>query len=75
MYETKPVSAIRWIAKIAENGIKPYKNTGKYIISVEEKTEIDPITLGSSKKGVAPQSPRYTTYEKLRSAKKISDLW
>ncbi len=29
MYESKPVSAIRWIGKIQENGVKPYKNTGK----------------------------------------------
>lgn len=27
MYESKPVSAIRWIGKIQEDGIKPYKNT------------------------------------------------
>jgi hypothetical protein len=75
MYETQPVSAIRWIAKIQENGIKPYKNTGKYIIAVEEKSKIDPIKLDSNKKGIAPQSPRYTTYEKVKSAKRISDLW
>lgn len=75
MYESKPVSAIRWIGKIQENGIKPYKNTGKYIIAVEDKSEIEPIKLDPNKKGVAPQSPRYTTYEKLRGAKNISDLW
>jgi hypothetical protein len=75
MYETQPVSAIRWIGKIQENGIKPYKNTGKYIIAVEEKSKIDPIKLDSNKKGIAPQSPRYTTYEKVKSAKHNSDLW
>jgi hypothetical protein len=75
MYESKPVSAIRWIGRIQENGIKPYKNTGKYIIAVEQKSKIDPIKLDPNKKGVAPQSPRYTTYEKLKGAKHISDLW
>lgn len=75
MYESKPISAIRWIGRIEENGIKPYKNTGKYIIPVKEKTKVDPIKLDPNKKGVAPQSPRYTTYEKLKSAKHISDLW
>jgi hypothetical protein len=75
MYETQSVSAIRWIGKIQENGIKPYKNTGKYIIAVEEKSKIDPIKLDSNKKGIAPQSPRYTTYEKVKSAKHNSDLW
>jgi hypothetical protein len=75
MYESLPVSATRWIGKIQENGIKPYKNTGKYIIAVEEKTKMNPIKLDSDKKGVAPQSPRYTTYEKLKNAKSLSDLW
>jgi hypothetical protein len=75
MYESKPVSAIRWIGKIQENGIKPYKNTGKYIIAVEQKSKVDPIELDPNKKGVAPQSPRYTTYDKLKGAKHISDLW
>ncbi len=75
MYESQPVSAIRWIGKIQDNGIKPYKNTGKYIIAVEDKSEIDPIKLNSKRKGMAPQSPRYTTYEKLKRARKLSDLW
>jgi hypothetical protein len=76
MYESKPVQAIRWIGKIQGNGIKPYKNTGKYIISVEKKSKVDPpIRLDANKRGVAPQSPRYTTHEKLKGAKHISDLW
>ncbi len=75
MYEVKPVSAIQWIGKIKDNGILPYKNTGKYIVQVEEKRKIEPINLDKDKKGVAPQSSRYTTYEKLLTAKKISDLW
>lgn len=76
MYESKPVKAIRWVGKIQGNGIKPYKNTGKYIISVEKKSKVyPPINLDANKKGVAPQSPRYTTHEKLKKAKHISDLW
>lgn len=75
MYETFPVSHIEWVAKIKQNGIQPYKNSGKYIVSVEDKKQIEPIKLDKNKKGVAPQSPRYTTYEKLTNAKKISDLW
>jgi hypothetical protein len=75
MYETYPVSKIRWIAKIKQNGIQPYKNTGKYIVYVEDKKQIEPISIDKDKKGVAPQSPRYTSYNKLLAAKKISDLW
>jgi hypothetical protein len=75
MYETYPVSQVRWIAKIKQNGIQPYKNTGKYIVNVEDKKKIEPISIDKDKKGVAPQSPRYTSYEKLLAAKKISELW
>jgi hypothetical protein len=75
MYETAPVSHIKWIAKIKQNGIQPYKNSGKYIVHVEDKKQIQPIKLDKNKKGVAPQAPRYTTYEKLHSASKISELW
>jgi hypothetical protein len=75
MYETNPVSQIRWYAKIRHNGIRPYKNTGKYIVAVENKKRIGPIQLDKDKRGVAPQSPRYTTHDKLLSAKKISHLW
>jgi hypothetical protein len=75
MYETQPVSQIRWIGKVKQNGIQPYKNTGKYIVNVEDKKKIGPIKLDKDKKGIAPQSPRYTTYEKIMSAKRISELW
>ena len=75
MYETQPVSKIHWVAKISQNGIRPYKNTGKYIVDVERKKKIGPIELDKDKKGIAPQSPRYTTYDKLISAKWISELW
>ena len=75
MYETQPASKIRWMARIKQNGIQPYKNTGKYIVNVEGKKQMGPILLDKDKKGVAPQSPRYTTYEKLMKANKISELW
>lgn len=75
MYETQPISAIRWMAKIKK--IEPYKNTGKYMVYVEDKKRLkQPIKLDEGKiLGVAPQASRYTNYEKLVSAKKISDLW
>lgn len=75
MYEVNPVSQVRWVAKIKSGGIKPYKNTGKYIVEVEDKQKIKPIVLDKDVKGMAPQSPRYTIYEKLISAKVISELW
>jgi len=74
MYETYPISTINWYAKI--KNIKPYKNTGKYIVYVEKRKRIHPIKLDANKRqGIAPQAPRYTTYKRLLSAKKISQLW
>jgi hypothetical protein len=75
MYETAPVSQVRWIADIKKDGIKPYKNTGKYIIHVENKRKIGPISLDKEKRGMQPQSPRYTTFERINQAKKLSELW
>lgn len=75
MYEVNPISQIRWVAKIKDGGILPYKNTGKYIIHVESKYKIQPIILDKDVKGMAPQSPRYTKKEKLDKAKKIGELW
>ena len=74
MYETHPVSEIKWGAKIKR--VEPYKDTGKYIIYVEDKKRIHPIKLDKGgRRGIAPQAPRYTIYKKLVSAKKMSDLW
>jgi hypothetical protein len=75
MYQTLPYSEINWIADIKQNGIQPYKNSGRYLVNVENKKKIKPITLDKDIKGIAPQSPRYTTYKKLKAAKKISELW
>ena len=75
MYEVNPVSKIRWVARIKEGGIKPYKNTGKYIIHIATKKKIKPIVLDKDVKGMAPQSPRYTKKEKLGKVKKIGELW
>lgn len=73
IYEKSPVAAVQNVAEIER--IEPYKDSGKFIVYLKNKKKIRPITLDKGKKGVAPQSSRYTTYEKLRRAKKISELW
>ncbi|MCH8032260.1 MAG: hypothetical protein IH950_00700 [Bacteroidetes bacterium] len=75
MYEVNPISQIRWVAKIKDGGITPYKNTGKYIINIEDKKRIKPIVLDKDVKGMAPQAPRYTSKEKIDKAKKVGELW
>lgn len=73
IYEKSPVAAVRNFAEIDK--IEPYKDSGKFIVYVKNKKTINPIELDIGRKGIAPQSSRYTTYTKLLKAKKISELW
>jgi hypothetical protein len=73
IYEKMPVAEVRNVAEIEK--IEPYKDSGKFIVHLKNKTKVGPIELDKDKKGVAPQSPRYTTYDKLLKSKKISELW
>jgi len=73
IYEKSPVAAVRNFAEIDK--IEPYKNTGKFIVYLKNKRKIKPIPLDKISKGIAPQASRYTTLEKLKKAKKLSDLW
>ena len=73
IYEKAPVAHIEHYAEI--DHIEPYKDTGKFIVYLKNKKTIKPIPLGTGRKGEAPQSPRYTTFEKLLKAKSINELW
>jgi len=73
IYEKSPIAHISHYSEIER--IEPYKDTGKYILYLKNKKTVKPIKLGGAKKGEAPQAPRYTTLEKLLSAKSISELW
>lgn len=73
IYEKTPVAHISHYAEI--DRIEPYKDTGKYILFLKNKKTVKPIKLGTGKKGEAPQSPRYTTLDKLLNVKSIIELW
>lgn len=73
IYEKLPIAAVMHYAEIER--IEPYKDSGKYIVYLKNKKTISSIELDKGKKGIAPQSSRYTTLSKLLKAKKISDLW
>ncbi|MFZ2025423.1 MAG: hypothetical protein WAV51_04015 [Microgenomates group bacterium] len=74
IYEKWPVGAVNHYAEIDK--IEPYKDSGKYIVYLKNKKNIQPIKLDVPyRRGVAPQGPRYITLKKLLSAKKISELW
>ena len=72
-YQTDPVRAITHYASVKQ--IEPYGDEGKYrVVFTEPAKPIGPIPFGDAITG-SMQGPRYTSYKKLVSAKKISDLF
>lgn len=71
-YQSQPVSAITHYAPV--DRIEPYGDSGKYklVFSLKAKA-ITPIPFGDAPSG-AMQGPRYTTFTKLMSAKKLTDI-
>ena len=65
---------ITYIAEVER--IEKYKDTNKYIVLFKAGTvkKINKVALGQ-KKGLAPQSPRYSSYQTIISAKSLDDLW
>lgn len=71
-YQTQPISAITHYAPVAR--IEPYGEGGKYkVVFSESAKRIGPILYGDATPG-AMQSPRYTSFSRLRNAKKLTDV-
>ncbi|MGI6278650.1 MAG: GIY-YIG nuclease family protein [Patescibacteria group bacterium] len=72
-YQTAPVSAITHVAPV--NRIEPYGEEGKYkLIFSEPANKLKrPIPFGNSPQGLM-QGPKYTIFNKLKTAQKIADL-
>ena len=72
-YQTQPVSAITHYAPVER--IEPYGENGKYKVIFSEKAQpLGPIPYEGVPTG-AMQSLRYTTFRKLKMAKKLSDIF
>ena len=73
-YQVAPVSGITHIAEV--DRIEKYNETNKYILFFKSGTtqKITKVGLGS-KKGQAPQAPRYSSYKAIMLAKSVDDLW
>lgn len=72
-YQTQPISAITHYAPV--DRIEPYGDTGKYkVIFSHNAIPIEHIHYDDASKG-AMQSPRYTSITKLKSAKKLTDIF
>ena len=70
-YQVAPISAVTHIAEVKD--IKPYKNTGKYIINFKASAKkIKPIKLKNTNN--SPQGACYTSYSLFKKAKTFEDL-
>lgn len=72
-YQVAPVSAITHIAEVKT--IEQWKDSNKYILYFTEPAEkIKKVSLGASK-GKAPQSPRYSSRERILSANTLDNVF
>jgi hypothetical protein len=72
-YQVAPVQAVTHFARV--KSIEPWEDSGKFVLNFEEPAApIGPIPLGKGGRVKAPQSPRYTTHERLLKAKNIDEL-
>jgi hypothetical protein len=70
-YRVAPISAVTHFAEVAE--IKPYKDTGKYLVVFKEPaTEITPVPIEQGKPG--PQGPVYAQRDLLLTKTKLEDV-
>jgi hypothetical protein len=73
-YQVAPISAITHIAPV--RSIEPWKDSNKFVVNFSESArEVGPIPLVKGGRVKALQNLRYTTSERLLSAKTLEDLW
>jgi hypothetical protein len=73
-YRVAPVSAITHIAPV--KSVEPWKDTSKYVVNFSEPAkEIGPLPLVRDGLVGALRNLRYTTRERLLTAKTLDDLW
>lgn len=73
-YRVKPRSAITHYAPI--RSIESWKETRKVVVNFAESArELGPLKLVENGRIRAPQSPRYTTYQRLKAAKNLDEAF
>lgn len=71
MYEVAPISAVRWAGSVTS--INPYEDTGKLRIYCSKIFKVGPIKLDIKKYTLF--GSRYTKFELVKDAKKLSDIF
>jgi hypothetical protein len=72
-YQSQPESAVTHCAPVAS--IEPYGEQGKYkLVFAEPAKSIGPIPFADAPSG-SMQGPRYTSFNRLRTAKRVMDLF
>jgi hypothetical protein len=73
-YRIAPTSAITHIAPV--KSIEPWRDTGKSVLNFSEPArELRPVPLAKGGRVWAPQNLRYTSRERLLTAKTLDDIW
>lgn len=73
-YQSQPVSAVTYVARIASIEVSPYNPTKKMVIFDGAAKQLRrPIPIGDDY--AALQGPRYTNHTKLNSARTTDDLF
>lgn len=71
-YQSHPISAITHFAPVSR--IEPYGDRGKYkVVFAQAAKPIGPIHSGDAPSG-SMQGPRYSSFSKLKKAKKLTDI-
>jgi hypothetical protein len=72
-YQVAPISAITHIAEV--KSIEQWKDTNKYVLYFNEPAEkIKKVPIGKIK-GKAPQSPRYSSKERILKAESLDNVF
>lgn len=74
VYRVAPVSAVTHIAPVSS--VERWKETSKYVVNFAEPAkEIGPIALVPKGVVKAPQAPRYTSIDRLKSARDLDGVF